>query len=46
MIDLNMNSPSVLTLLWITFRGTSWDFFTLALILILNGSMQRCLKFN
>lgn len=46
MIDLNMNSPSVVTLLWNTFRDTSWDFFTLALIVILNQSMQGCLKFN
>lgn len=36
MIDLNMNSPSVVTLLWNTFRDTSWDFSALALIVILN----------
>lgn len=41
MIDLNMNSPSVVTLLWNTFRDTSWDFSTLALIVILNWKKCR-----
>lgn len=27
-------------------QSTSWDFFTPALIVILNLSMQRCPKFN